>query len=502
MNYFIYIRKSTDNEERQVLSIESQLQELKDFAKRECLEIVDVFTESKTAKEPGREVFNLMLKRIEKENIEGVLAWHPDRLARNSIDGGKIIYLIDIGKIKELKFPTYRFDNTAYGKFMLSIVFGQSKYYVDNLSENVLRGLRQKLRRGEYPSKAPIGYLNDLRTHTIIIDPEKGPLVRKAFELYASGNHTLESVGYKLKEIGLVGSRGGLPDTRAIELILKNPFYYGVFKYKGELYEGSHPPLISKSLFDKVHTVFASRTRPHNPKKDLFVFRRLMWCGECGCLVTAETKKGHYYYHCTKRKIKCSQRYIREEALAAQIRDYIQKLFINDEVRDLMFAELQRVSAQSEASNFSIKQQLKERIEAMDAQLERLLDFYLSEKILQEEYVSKKQKLLTEKVELKEKLEDFGRKGLSRFERVRDFITICNSASYVALKGNFSSQREFLKKCGSNFILKNRTLYVSWVSPFSFVGETPTNVEWRGLFHKVLTFYEVPIDNKLSQDVA
>ena len=148
MKYFIYTRKSTDNEERQVLSIESQLQELKDFAKRECLEVTDVFTESKTAKEPGREVFNLMLKRIEKESIEGILAWHPDRLARNSIDGGKIIYLIDIGKIKELKFPTYRFDNTAYGKFMLSIVFGQSKYYVDNLSENVLRGLRQKLRRG------------------------------------------------------------------------------------------------------------------------------------------------------------------------------------------------------------------------------------------------------------------------------------------------------------------------------------------------------------------
>jgi hypothetical protein len=443
-----------------------------------------------------------MLKRIEKENTEGVLAWHPDRLARNSIDGGKIIYLIDIGKIKELKFPTYRFDNTAYGKFMLSIVFGQSKYYVDNLSENVLRGLRQKLRRGEYPSKAPIGYLNDLRTHTIIIDPEKGQLVRKAFELYASGNHTLESIGVKLKEVGLVGTRGGLPDTRAIELILKNPFYYGVFKYKGELYEGAHPPLISKSLFDKVHVVFASRTRPHNPKKDLFVFRRLMQCGECGCLVTAETKKGHYYYHCTKRKVKCSQRYIREEALAAQIRDYIQKLFINDEIRDLMLAELQKVSVQSETSNFSIKQQLKEKIETLEAQLERLLDFYLGEKISQEEYVAKKQKLLTEKVDLKENLEDFGRKGLSRFERVRDFITTCNSASYVALKGNFSSQREFLKKCGSNFILKDRTLSVSWSKPFSLLALGQGLEEWRGLFHKVLTFYEVPIDNKLSQDIV
>ena len=119
MKYFIYARKSGDNEERQVLSIESQLQELKDFAKREDLKIIDEFNESKTAKEPERKVFNLMLSRIEKENIEGILAWHPDRLARNSIDGGRIKYLIDIGKIRDLKFPTFHFDNTAYGKFML-----------------------------------------------------------------------------------------------------------------------------------------------------------------------------------------------------------------------------------------------------------------------------------------------------------------------------------------------------------------------------------------------
>lgn len=101
MKYFIYARKSTDSEERQVLSIESQLQELRDFARRENLEIIDEFNESKTAKEPGREVFNLMLSRIEKENIEGVLAWHPDRLARNSIDGGRIIYLIDTGYLSK-----------------------------------------------------------------------------------------------------------------------------------------------------------------------------------------------------------------------------------------------------------------------------------------------------------------------------------------------------------------------------------------------------------------
>ncbi|MCD6402505.1 recombinase family protein, partial [bacterium] len=140
--FFLYARKSTNEPDRQVLSIEAQITELKEFAKKENLEIVDIFIESQTAKEPGRSIFNETLSRIEKGEANGILAWHPDRLARNSVDGGRIIYLLDIGKIKELKFPTFWFEPTPQGKFMLNIAFGQSKYYLDNLSENTKRGLR------------------------------------------------------------------------------------------------------------------------------------------------------------------------------------------------------------------------------------------------------------------------------------------------------------------------------------------------------------------------
>src|SRR5574343_1991751 len=175
---FLYARKSTDEPERQVLSIEAQMFELREYAKKEGLNIVREFVESKTAKEPGREIFDEMVASIEKNEVEGILAWHPDRLARNSIDGGRIIYLVDTGKINTLKFPTFWFDPTPQGKFMLSIAFGQSKYYVDNLSENVKRGLRQKLRNGIWPSRAPMGYLNDEKTHTIYIDKERAPLIK------------------------------------------------------------------------------------------------------------------------------------------------------------------------------------------------------------------------------------------------------------------------------------------------------------------------------------
>ena len=169
MKYIAYCRKSTDEKDRQVLSIESQIEELKEFAKKENLEVVEFVTEAKTAKEPGREKFNEIIKRIQKGEIQGILAWHPDRLARNSIDGGRIIYLLDTEKLQDLKFPTFWFENTPQGKFMLSIAFGQSKYYIDNLSENIKRGVRQKLRRGEWPLKAPYGYLNEVKQRNIVI---------------------------------------------------------------------------------------------------------------------------------------------------------------------------------------------------------------------------------------------------------------------------------------------------------------------------------------------
>ena len=137
--YFLYARKSTDEPNRQILSIEAQITELKEFAERENLNVVKEFIESQTAKIPGRPIFNEMIKRIESGEANGILAWHPDRLARNSIDGGQIIYLIDTGKITALKFPTFWFDATPQGKFMLNIAFGQSKYYIDNLSENIRR---------------------------------------------------------------------------------------------------------------------------------------------------------------------------------------------------------------------------------------------------------------------------------------------------------------------------------------------------------------------------
>jgi DNA invertase Pin-like site-specific DNA recombinase len=159
MRYFIYCRKSSEAEDRQVASIESQLTTLKrTFGDRPDIEIVQIYEEAFSAKAPGRVQFGEMLSRIEKGQAEGIIAWAPDRLARNSIDGGSIIYMLDRGLIRDLKFATYTFENNSQGKFMLQIMFGQSKYYSDALSDNVKRGNRTKIEKGWRPGNAPIGY--------------------------------------------------------------------------------------------------------------------------------------------------------------------------------------------------------------------------------------------------------------------------------------------------------------------------------------------------------
>ncbi len=307
IKYFIYCRKSSEDEERQILSIEAQLAELKEYAKQNGLFVVREFIESKTAKEPGREIFNQMLSEIEKGNTQGILAWNPDRLARNSIDGGKIIYLVDTGKITSLKFPTFWFEPTPQGKFMLSIAFGQAKYYTDNLRENILRGIRQKIRRGELSAKAPIGYFNEPRLRTIEPDKKSFNKVKKVLRAFATGNYTLTKIQSKMFSLGLTNKDKKPLHLSTIQWMLANPFYYGHFRYRGEIHQGSHKPMISKKLFDKIQEPLKNNSKPRHKKKDKgFLFLGFAKCGECGYCITADRKikksgREYVYYFCTRK---------------------------------------------------------------------------------------------------------------------------------------------------------------------------------------------------------
>jgi len=378
--FFLYARKSTDVEDKQVLSIEAQIAELRAFAKQNNLNIIEEFIEKQSAKIPGRPIFGEMIKRIEKGEADGILAWHADRLARNSVDGGRIIYLLDAEKLASLKFPTLWFENTPQGKFMLNIVFGQSKYYVDSLSENTKRGLRQKVKRGEYPGPAPIGYINDSRTKTVVVDRKKAKIIRGAFELYAEGNSRLEDISDFLAQRGIF-SRGGkrIHKTRAT-FILSNPFYTGLFRYSKELHEGNHEPIIAKKIFDKVQEVLKQRGRPRKKSKiEPQVFCGLLKCGTCGMMITGEyrvkkQKNGnvhdYIYYHCTKKSkaVKCPEPCIRQEELDKQISSLLQKFSLRPDWAEKL---LEMAETKKEQSAQSVSAFVQERAKTKSAPYKR-----------------------------------------------------------------------------------------------------------------------------------
>jgi site-specific DNA recombinase len=319
IKFFIYARKSTDDLIRQVRSIDDQIAELAELAKRENLDVADILVERQTAKVPGRPIFNSMLDRIERGEASGILAWHPDRLARNSLDSGRIIYLVDIAKVKALRFPTFQVDMTASGKLMLGMIFNQSKYYVDNLAENVKRAQRQKVKNGLWPQKATIGYLNDRTTRGIVPDPERAPFIRKTFTLYATGTYTFGHLRDVITAAGLRSKLGNALSTSNYQYMLKNPIYYGLLRFNGEYSDGKHEPLISKDVFDRCQAVMHRRSKPLSTRLKPYVYRGVFRCGECGCFITTETQKGHNYLRCTKKGGRpCSQPYVREEEISRQ----------------------------------------------------------------------------------------------------------------------------------------------------------------------------------------
>lgn len=445
-DFFAYIRKSTDERDRQVLSIEAQLFELREFAKREGLNIVRVFEECRTAKSPGRPQFNIMLSEVEKGKAQGILAWHPDRLARNSVDGGRIVYLVDIAKIKDLRFPTFRFEPTAHGKFMLNIAFCQSKYYVDNLSENIKRGIRQKLRNGIWPNRPPVGYLNDKKNVCIAVDPEKAKLVRKAFELYATGSYPLHEVRRRMEELGFRSATNGRMSISDYQWMFKNPFFYGAMKFNGEIYEGKHDPIISKRLFDQVQEVALRKSKPHSNELKPYLYRGLFRCGECGCFITTETQKGHNYLRCTKRVLNCKQKYVREEVIALQVDHAIKQVALDTSLADKMISQLEKEREATAKREKAAITQLQADVVMCEKQIDLLLDMRLNEQISEPEYVSKKLILVNHKADLRAKLDAFEHNRKNRFEPVIQFVLEAKQATFLLSEGKPERKRDFLKK--------------------------------------------------------
>ncbi len=477
IKYIVYCRKSTDEKDRQVLSIEAQIAELKEFAKREKLHIVETLVESKTAKEPGRLVFQQMMKLLESGKANAILSWHPDRLARNSVDGGQIIYLVDTGVITDLKFPSFWFENTPQGKFMLNIAFGQSKYYVDNLSENVKRGNRQKLRNGVWPNKAPLGYKNIVENKSIDIDPEEAKVVRKSFEMFADGKYSFIHIARFMAEGGIVNASGKPLKIDQIKSMLQKKFYIGTMEFSGEEFKASHSTFISKQLFERVQSNIQKFSRPRETNHD-FAFSGLMRCGECGATITAEQHIKHYkrtnrtvkyiYYRCTKKIKPCSQPYLEENKLIGQLKSQIKSSALPKSWQPEWKTRLTQDKILSEESKEKVLALLHTQTESFDTKLNVLLDGYLDGTVDSDIYKTKKNQLFQEKLKIEQQISKTEEVGCSWLEPFSKFVNSAILAQKIARKGSVDSElRFFVQHIGSNFFLKDKQIIVNWEKPFA-----------------------------------
>ncbi|GAB4027133.1 MAG: hypothetical protein Fur0011_4480 [Candidatus Microgenomates bacterium] len=482
--YIAYCRKSRDEADKQVLSIEAQVAEIKEFAKREHLEIIEWVTEQKTAKVPGREKFGYVIKQIERGKADGIIAWHADRLTRNSMDGGKIIYLLDTGKLLDLKFPTLWFENTPQGKFMLSIAFGQSKYYVDNLSENVARGMRQKVRNGVWPGKAPLGYTNNPKTRGIDVDPTVSRIIRRAYQMFASGGYTYSDIARFLAKHEILRKRGKPHHSSNVKRILSDRFYIGIIRYKGEYHKGSQKKIMPRELFQRVQRELERRAR--KPQKSHHLpFLGLATCGNCGAAVTGEEHHKYYkttgnhqtyaYYRCTRKLKPCREPQITGREMETQIRQSVAAVAIPQAWGSIWYRELEKDEKQEKLEAATKIQKLEAELQLLSDKQNTLLDSYLEGVVDKESYQNKKQELSTLQLQLKEKIETIRANGSDWIEPMREVIDCALHAHKITREKNNSEELSFFaKRIGLNFILSSRRLAASYKKAYAAVPAPAT----------------------------
>jgi site-specific DNA recombinase len=356
--YCLYARKSSEDDERQALSIDSQVKEMVAIAERENLNIAEIRRESHSAKASGgRPVFNKLLQDINDGMFSGIIAWAPDRLSRNAGDLGSVVDLMDSGKLQEIRTHSQTFTNSPNEKFLLMILCSQAKLENDNRGINVKRGLKNKAEMGIRPGVAPLGYLNerslDRNKGKIVIDPERAPIIKRMFQYVAdhgaSGRTLLKWLNTEVRFTTRSGKRLTLS---GVYRILNNHFYYGRFEYGGIWYDGNHETLITKELFDEVQLQLETSPKSRPGTKE-FDFTKMIICGNCGYVITAEEKfkrlangtiRKYVYYHCSRFDYTCKQPYMQEDELLAQLLSLIDEIDLSRVgVKRRLEAEVERL---------------------------------------------------------------------------------------------------------------------------------------------------------------
>jgi DNA invertase Pin-like site-specific DNA recombinase len=506
LRYFIYARKSSEDEDRQVLSLDSQEATLTELAARSGLNAIEIFRESHSAKEPdARPIFAHMIKAIKRGEAEGIICWKLDRLARNPDEAGRIIGMLQRNEI--LHIQTAEKDYRPEDNSLLSYLeFGIANQYIRDLSNNVKRGLKTKLEMGWFPSRAPLGYLNSIHRekghNEIVPDPDRFRQVKRMWTMMLAGAHSVSEIHaiattqWKLttRETKHVTAK---PLTLSMMYrIFTSPFYYGWFEYpkdSGNWFKGKHEPMITEDEFNHVQRMLGRYAGKPKLQTHAFAYAGIMTCGTCGAAITAEEKwkrqkngNAHYYvyYHCTKRKDKdCPEKYIEEKALEKQIDGILQKFQITDRFKDWAVRFVNEPREDQAGQQEEAADRKQKRIGEIGKQLEAMFVKYTSPAngdgglIPDHEYRTAKMRLEKEKASLEDDVAHADEKEAELIAlSERTFQSACYARAWFN-EGDPKTRRAILLSLGSNFSLKGKMLSIDLHLPWKVITDKKAAVE-------------------------
>ena len=477
----VYARVSSKDQEREGFSIPAQLKLLRTYAVEHRLTILQEFVDVETAKQAGRGGFGEMLAFLKANpSCRTILVEKTDRLYRNIRDWITVDDRdLAVHFVKENAVVSKASRSSE--KFMHGIKVLMAKNYVDNLSEEVKKGLREKAEQGHWPTKAPVGYVDNLATHRIEVDPVRGPLLTTLFDLYASGQYSLKALTAKAHAMGLSHPRSGRRMMKAeMHRILQNPIYIGDFRWLGRLYRGSHAPLVSREQFLEVQAVLTRKPRARYPKQR-HAFMGLLTCGRCGCAMTAERKKAKYtYYRCTGFHGRCGNEYIREERLADLLGGVVQRIQIPGDVADSIAERLRDGQTETEQARQRSVSQLAQRQRAVQVKLDRGYEDYLEGRISESFWTRKSQEWETESATIDSEIGRLSRPAPAIVATGEKILELAKQAEFLYKSQNPVEQRRLLDTVLSNCTGDRGTLCPTYSKPFDLLVRGNETGCWRG----------------------
>lgn len=521
-SYVIYARKSTESEDQQVLSIESQVREMRALAARHQIGVGEILTESRSAKAPGRPIFGALMRRVRKGEIRGIVCWKMDRLARNHYDTGQVLQALADRKLERIITSDGVKTSDSNDRLLGTFEFALATKYIDDLRQNVLRGNRARFERG-WPNFRPVtGYLEDRASKTIIRDPDRFDLIRRVWDLALSGTTRPSQIlpllndrwGYRGRE---TKRRGGKPMTPSgLYHLLGNPFYMGVIRLKsGQSYKGAHEPMVTPAEFDLVQEMLGRPTKPR-PSRHEFAYSGLLRCAACQRPLIGEqhvkrSGKRFVYYRCHHRVgPKCGEPAVPERLLDARVLADLRRMQLSEEATEWIKDNL-RASISGEISEMQLAVESRRRaLQQAKTEAQKLLDLSLRGLLDDETFAARHAQLREQQTRLEVELDQPGETTEQRIAKIESVLAFAQKAPDVFVSGNAVQRRQIVGAVCSNPEVRGKELLYKAKKPFSLLRNGTSSSLWCTIVEDLRTWlleesqecWIPSLDTRLADNIA